>query len=70
VEIFHDLAENFQSLKIRKSGPEVDIDERSTVFFTVRRPLGDGIKSFRQRALQVVETDQVPRPQNLKTQFK
>ena len=30
------------------SEPKVDIDEGSTVFFTVRRPLGDGIKSFRQ----------------------
>jgi len=30
------------------SGPEVYIDKRSTAFFTVRRPLGDAIKSFRQ----------------------
>jgi len=51
-------------VKIRNSRPEVDIDERSTVFFTVRHPLADAIKTFRQGALQVVETEKVPRPQN------
>jgi len=28
--------------------PEVDINKRSTAFFTVRRPLGDGINNCRQ----------------------
>jgi len=48
-------------------GPEVDIDKRSTAFFTVRQPLSNGVKSFRQGALQVVETHDVPRPQNFQT---
>ena len=42
------LGKIFEILTRRNSGPEVDIDKRSTVFFTVRRPLGDGVKSFRQ----------------------
>jgi len=49
------------------SGPEVDIGERSTVFFTVRRPLGDVIKSFHQGVLKVVKTQKVPRPKIFKS---
>jgi len=47
--------------------PEVDINKRSTAFFTVRRPLGDGINNCRQGALQMCETQEVPRPKNFQT---
>ena len=46
------------------SGPEVDIDKRSTAFFIVRRPLADSVKICRQRAPQVGDLEKVPRPQN------
>ena len=49
------------------SGPEVDIDKRSTAFFTVRRPLADDVKICRQGALQVGDLEKVPRPQNFQT---
>ena len=49
------------------SGPEVDIDKRSTAFFTFRRPLTNGIKTFRQGAPQVGDLEKVPRPQNFQT---
>ena len=50
-------------------GPEVDIDKRSTAFFTGRRPLTNVIKSFRQGAPQVGDLEKVPRPQIFKPQF-
>jgi len=49
------------------SGPEVDIDNRSTAFFTVRRPLADGVKICRQGAPQVCDLEKVARPQNVQT---
>jgi len=49
------------------SGPEVDIDKPSTAFFTVRRPLRSGIKTFRQGPPQVSDLEKVPRPQNFQT---
>ena len=49
------------------SGPEVDIDKRSTAFFTVRRPLADAAKICRQGAPQVNDLEKVPRPQNFQT---
>jgi len=49
------------------SGPEADIDKRSTAFFTVHRPLRNGIKTFRQGAPQVGDLEKVPRPQNFQT---
>jgi len=49
------------------SGPEVDIDKQSTAFFTFRRPLTNGIKTFRQGAPQVGDLEKVPRPQNFQT---
>jgi len=49
------------------SGPEVDIDKRSTAFFTVRRPLADGVKICRQGAPQVGDLEKVPRPHSFQT---
>ena len=49
------------------SGPELDIDKRSTAFFTVRRFLAVDVKICRQGALQVGDLEKVPRPQNFQT---
>jgi len=49
------------------SGPELDIDKRSTAFFTVRRFLAVDVKICRQVALQVGDLEKVPRPQNFQT---